>query len=182
MELEELFLKEEELPILGNLHKIFFQVPIHPKLLDTTLNIDKSIAQKLFPQVTEEWYEELKDYIPSSKEEIKWINGVFSKKNSREDWEQRVVFMDNGFVQRFSINFKENKDGALYFNKQELNYKSYALTFINFSEEKYKEFVSEKGGSNIFVYSQQNIDTFPKALFLRNWARLHMNEAFKQIF
>ena len=32
------------------------------------------------------------------------------------------------------------------------------------------------------VYAQHNIDHYPGALFLRNWAILYMNEVFKQVF
>ncbi len=180
MDIGQLCLKKEELPIFGNVHKIFFQIPIHPKLLDENIKIDRTIAQKIFPQLAEEWYEELKNYIPSGREEMEWINNTFSKRNSKDNWEERVLFMNNGFVQGFSIN--KEKDGALYFDKKELNYKSYALTFINFSEEKYKEFAHEKEKSNIFVYSHHNIDSFSKALFLRNWTIKYMNEVFRQVF
>jgi hypothetical protein len=60
MELEELFLKKEELPIL---YKTCFQIPIHPKLLDPSLNINTPIANRIFPEVAEEWYEDLKKII-----------------------------------------------------------------------------------------------------------------------
>jgi len=39
MNLEQLFLKKEELPIL---YKTCFEIPIHPKLLDENLRIDES--------------------------------------------------------------------------------------------------------------------------------------------
>lgn len=142
MRLEDLFLKKEELPILGNTHKIFFQIPIHPKLLDNSLNIDRGIAQKIIPQATD------------------------------------ITFMENGLVKSFSL----NEGGTLYFNRAKLNYKSYALPFINFSEEKYKEFASEKEGCDIFVYSHKNVDKSPEALFLRDWAIKYMNRVFKQVF
>ncbi|MEK6833339.1 MAG: hypothetical protein AABY32_04790 [Nanoarchaeota archaeon] len=179
MKLEELFLKKEELPIIGNLHKIFFQVPIHPKLLDNSLNIDRGIAQRLFPQVVEKWYEELKNYIPSDREEMVWINNLFSERDLIDNRRSKVLFMNNGLVKTFSID--NNKGGALHFDKQVLNYKSYALTYIRFTEEKYKEFASEKDGDNIFVYSQENINTHSKALFLRNWPMAYMNEVLKQV-
>jgi len=141
MNIEQLFLKKEELPILN---ETCFQIPIHPKLLDSSLNIDKLIAQKIFPPAVE------------------------------------ILYMDNGLVKSFSMD--KNKSGTLYFNKQELNYKSYACTLINFSEEKCKEFAHEKRGSNIFVYSRQHINTFSKASSLRNWVIEYMNEVFKQVF
>ena len=144
MKLDELLLTEKEIPILGNLHKIFFDVPIHPKLLDSNIKIDKSIVQKI-------------------------SSGGLD-----------FSFMDNGFVKSVSMNGGLN--GELYFDNKELNYKSYALTFINFSEEKFKEFSNEKGGNKVFIYSQKNINTSDKALFFRNWAIEYMSEVFRQIF
>jgi hypothetical protein len=144
MNIEQLRLKREELPILGNTHKIFFQVPIHPKLLDNSINIERSIAQRIIPLATD------------------------------------ISFMDNGLVKSFSM-YKDD-EGVLFFKGAKLNYKSHASTFINFSEEKYKEFASEKGGNDIFVYSHKNVDRSPEALFLRDWAIKYMNEVFKQVF
>jgi hypothetical protein len=57
MKLERLFLKKEELPIL---YRTFFQIPIHPKLLNENIKIDKTIAERILPDVVNEWYEDLK--------------------------------------------------------------------------------------------------------------------------
>ena len=47
MELEKLFLRKEELPIL---HETCFQIPIHPRLLNPDLEIEESIARKNIPK------------------------------------------------------------------------------------------------------------------------------------
>ena len=53
--------------------------------------------------------------------------------------------------------------------------------YINyFSDKKAKEFEIRK--NTAFVYAHHNIDAYPGALFLRNWAIRYMNEVFKQIF
>jgi hypothetical protein len=142
MDIEQLCLKEEELPLLGNVNKIFFQIPIHPKLLDSSIKINKSIAKRICPQM-----------------------GDFS-------------FMNNGLVQSFSL----DESGTLYFANEKLNCKSHALTYINFTEEKYKEFSTDEKGANIFVYSHKDINESYKALFLRDWAIKYMNEVFRQVF
>ena len=75
MELEKLFLKKEELPILnGN----FFQIPIHPKLLTNEVKIDETIANKVFPKAAQEWYGDLKKYVKTLKDESikEWINNI----------------------------------------------------------------------------------------------------------
>jgi len=178
MDLGQLCLKKEELPIMGNTHKVFFQVPIHPKLLDPALNIDKSIASSIFPEVADEWYESLNKYTSINPEKTGWIKEIFDKRVSKEELQKRISYMNNGLVKRFS----SASGGTLYFFNQKLNYKSYASPFINFSEEKYKEFACDKNKSDILVYSQRDIHTFPTALFLRNWAIKYMNEVFKQVF
>lgn len=190
MELEKLFLKKQELPILN---ETCFQIPIHVKLLDPTLNIDTSIAQRIFPEVAQEWYEELKRYIPEDLEKRNWIKRVFLKEKPvikkhynhqilNKFWEDDVNFMDNGLVQCFSIS--RNGGGSIYFNENEFNCQSFGEIYIKFSEEKLKEFEYEKIGdySKILTYSQHNIDHYPGALFLRNWAIKYMNEVFKQVF
>lgn len=186
MELEQLFLKKEELPIL---YKTCFQIPIYPQLLNDNIKIDETIAQRIFPEVAEEWYEDLKKYNPKEKEEKEWINNVFLKekpvieKNYNHQilnyWQDDVSFADNGFVTCFSIN--RNAGGSIYFYEEDINCQSIGRAYIHFSDEKYKEF-KPKEQSNLFVYSSHNIDHYPGALFLRNWAIKYMNEVFKEVF
>ena len=171
MELEKLFLTEKELPIL---YKTAFQIPVHPKLLDKTLKINPLLASKAFFQLQKS--KNIKDVLESG---VTFMpNGLVESFyiNNEED----INFMENGLVSNLSIN--RNAGGSLYFNKEKLNCKSYAKTFINFSEEKLEEFLIDNEKKNIFVYSGKNIDTLPKALFLRNWAIEYMNEVFKQVF
>lgn len=186
MKLEELFLKKEELPIF---YENCFQIPIHPRLLDQNIEIDESIARRIFPEVAEEWYEDLKKYSPEDAQRKEWINRVFIKEKPKitrvynhqilnEFWQDDVNFMDNGLVQCFSIN--RNAGGSIYFNKDEYNCQSFGELYIKFSEDKKKEFKFEE--NKIYVYSSHNIDHYPGALFLRNWAIKYMNEVFKQVF
>ena len=186
MELERLFLKKEELPISN---ETGFEIPIHPKLLDSNLKIDISIAQKIFPKVAEDWYNDLSKYIPEDLEKRNWIKRVFLKEKPiikkhynhqilNEFWEDDVNFMENGLVQCFSIS--RNAGGSLYFNPEQYNCQSFGELYIKFSEEKKKEFEFEE--DKIYVYDSHNIDHYPGALFLRNWAIKYMDEVFKQVF
>lgn len=191
MELEQLFLRKEELPIL---YKSCFQVPIHPKLLDKDIKIDETIAQRLFPQVAEEWYEDLKNYSPESNLEKEWIDNLFLKEKPEitkhfdhqivnKIWRDDVNFMDNGLVQCFSI--CRNAGGSIYFREDDNNCESLIPNmYMKLLEEKAKEFEYKKVGeySIARVYSQHNVDAYPGALFLRNWAVMYMNEVFRQVF
>jgi hypothetical protein len=184
MKLEDLFLTKKELPIL---YENCFQIPIHPKLLNPNIRIDETIAQRIFPQIAEDWYEELKRYSPEDKQKKEWIDNVFLKEKPNIEkmynhqifnfWQDDVNFMDNGFVQCFSIS--RNAGGSLYFNEDEFNCQSFGSLYIKFSEDKKREFQFDE--KKIYVYSPHNIDHYPGALFLRNWAIGYMNEVFKEI-
>jgi len=193
MKLENLFLKKEELPIL---YKTCFEIPIHPKLLDPAIQIDESIAQELFPQAAEDWYKDLKNYSPETNQEKEWIDGVFLKEKPKIEkhlcnqylfgfWRDEINFADNGFVTGFSIS--RDGGGSIYFNDWD-DYDHHKTLipnpYILFSKEKVKEFDYKKSErfSITFTYASHNIDHFPGALFLRNWAIMYMNEVFKQIF
>ena len=189
MQLEKLFLTKQELPIHG---KTAFCIPIHPKLLNQNIKMDESIPKKTFQKTAEEWYQELKEYTKNLDKglEKEWIKNVFLKNKPKITkhfdnqilngfWEDDVGFRENGLVQYFSIS--RNTGGTLYFREDDFNCKTIIPSgYIKFSEEKAKEFmISEK---RTFIYAQHNVDAYPGALFLRNWAINYMNEVFKQIF
>jgi len=156
MKLDDLFLKKEELPIL---HGTCFQIPIHPKLLNENIKINENIAKDIFPQVAEEWSNEMQKKFP-------------------EGWECDYNLRENGFVSGFSIS--RNYGGSLYFLEDELNCRAFGKSYIKFSDEKRKEFTSKE--NQLYTYASHNIDYYPGALFLRNWAIKYMNEVFKEIF
>jgi hypothetical protein len=185
MNINSLLLTKEELPIL---HDNCFQIPIHPKLLDPNLQLNPLIAKKIFPQVAEEWHSDLKSYLPLEKnlEKRKWYEDVFLKKEkvnfeygrqSFGGWEDNIQTLDNGFVCYFSIH--RNYGGSLYFMEDELQCQALGKIYIKFSEDKQKEF--ENKNERIWTYASHNLDYYPGALFLRNWAISYMNEAFKEI-
>ncbi len=193
MELEKLFLTKEELPIL---YENCFQIPIHPRLLDENININKNIAKNIFPKVAEDWYNDLKEHVKTEKDKEKrrWIKEVFLKEEPKITkefndqivngfWKDDFWTMDNGFVTGFSIS--RNAGGSLYFNKDDFNCETLIPgIYIKFSESKVKEFECEKikEYSQVFTYAPHNIDYYPGALFLRNWAIRYMNEVFKEVF
>jgi hypothetical protein len=186
MIISQLVLTKKELPIL---HDHCFQIPVHPKLLDSTISINPLIAKEIFPEVAEDWRNDLEEYLPLEKdlEKREWYEQVFLKKHDKiikrnnsqffGIWEDEIQLSDNGLVEGFSIS--RNAGGSLYFNKEEMNCQSFGKPYIQFSDEKAKEFQSKEG--RFFVYSPHNIDYYPGALFLRNWAIMYMNEVFKEI-
>lgn len=154
MKIEDLFLKKEELPIL---HETCFQVPIHPRLLNENISINPNIAKSLFPQVAEEWSKELNRKIPH--------------------YDDLIQISGNGLVTGFQIS--RDYGGNIYFDIKDSNCRAFGQKYIKFSEEKTKEFKFDK--NQIYCYSNNNIDYYPGALFLRNWAIMYMNEVFKKI-
>jgi len=202
MNLQDILLKKEELPIEDE--NMFF-VPIHPRLLDPEISLDSYIAKRVFPKAAEEWYKDLGEYAksPELKEDTReWLQDVFLKEKPKIKleygkqvlntigWHDDVRIDDNGFASMFSIN--RNAGGSLYFNREELGCETFVPfehgRFIKFSKEKLKEFAVEVreepglDGAKLRIYSQHNVDYYPGALFLRNWAIEYMNEALTQIF
>ena len=160
MNINSLLLTKEELPILDN---ICFRIPIHPKLLDPNLKLNPSIAKDVFPKVVEEWCREL-------------------KKNFPLGWQDEIQLGSNGFVTGFSIS--RNYGGALYFEESDKNCESLLPNrLIKFSDEKSDEFKYKTVGKYLIglVYASHNINDYPGALFLRNWAMMYMNEVLKEI-
>ncbi len=203
MQLEKLILKKEEIPVL---YENCFQIPIHPRLLNPNIKIDKDLAKKVFPKATEEWYYDLVRYSKTLKEEKsrKWINEVFLKKKPRIKkeynsqvldtlyWKDEVFTLENGFASSLSIS--RNTGGTLYLNRNEMGGKAFvsfndSVGYIRFPKNKALEFGIENRviklgngveGVEVYVYDMHNIDYYPGALFLRNWALLYLNKAIKQ--
>jgi len=187
MEISQLLLTKEELPIL---HDSCFQIPIYLKLLNPDIKINPSIAKDIFPKVAEGWRNDLMKHISQEKDlgKKEWYENVFlkghkeiTKRNDSQffgTWEDEIQLADNGLVVGFSIS--RNAGGSLYFNKDDDLCQSFGKPYIKFLEEKAKEFQFEK--NRFFVYSPHNIDYYPGALFLRNWAMNYMNEVLQEFF
>jgi len=203
MELSDLMLRKDEIPIL---HERYFQLPIHPSLIDPEIRIDPDLASRLFPRAAEEWYKDLKTYreiADLDDQTKKWLDEVFLKEEpkvkteyghqsiSKGVWRDDVVLDDNGFARGMSIN--RDAGGTIYFNGGESCCQSFVLLgkgekdYIRFSEEKAKEFRSQKTSPVddewvlVNTYASHNIDSYPGALFLRNWGILYLNKALKSV-
>jgi len=204
MQIEELMIKKEEIPIL---YENCFQAPIHPRLLDSDIRIGKDLAKKVFPKAVKEWYNELTEYSKTLEEKNtrKWIEEVFLKRKPKIKkeygyqvidttyWKDYVFTNENGFAD--SLMISRNSGGTLYFNRNDFNCEAFApfdasAGYIRFSKDKCLEFGIENkdirlgsgaGGVKVNVYSMHNVDYYPGALFLRDWVILYLNEAMKQV-
>ncbi|MDO8511191.1 MAG: hypothetical protein Q7S55_03430 [Nanoarchaeota archaeon] len=196
MRLDQLLLRKEELPILNDTR---FTVPIHPGLLRKENSIDPNLAQRLFPQAAQEWYADLQAYTETVQDEgkQKWYKEVFLKEGIQfgthyerqtileGTWEDLVQTDKIGFAHVLSIN--RNAGGSLYFNEGDMfscnGYISPPL--VNFTPEKFDAYAVHKfpdcEGVVAHAYGHHNIDYYPGALFLRNWAILYLNEAMKEV-
>ena len=199
MDINDLFLRKAELPIINN---TCFEVPIHPRLLDPNFTIDPRIANEVFPQVAVEWYDDLqRDVVHLENPEVReWIKRVFLKRKPKVrfaygeqtldtlSWRDDVSTAPNGFANGLSIS--RNAGGTLHYDPQmrahiRLGKPGY---YIRFSDEKAREFrIAERAHDSstivtLPIYSQHNIDHYPGALFLRNWAIAYMNEVFRRHF
>jgi hypothetical protein len=193
MNLDSLLLKKEELPISEVLN---FHVPIHPSLLNPDFYFDPRLANRLFEQALLEWYTDITAKLTAGKPfRGEWIKNHLKYKpkikvNAGRQiieelfWEDDVGIGENGFARAFTIS--RNHGGTLYFNKEEYDceYPLFSESkVIRFSQEKINSYSFNKYPKNprTYVYSKHNIDDFPGALFLRNWAIIYLNEALKQV-
>lgn len=201
MNIQDLLLTKEELPILNGLSV----VPIHPRLLESRVRLDKQLANQVFPQAAKEWYDDLKAYSDNCEDNTTkdWIDSVFLEQPlkliNRGDkqeiancyWEDGVETLDNGFAS--SLIIVPGDPIFLYLDQSQpftLFPKDRALIFnpTQMTEEKLKEFTIQK--INVYegdksyptqIYQQHGVDSYPQALFLRNWAILYLNAAMKQV-
>ena len=197
MQLEELLLGKEELPIS---HETRFVVPIHPNLLRPDIGLNPNLAHQVFPQAAAEWYADLRRYTEKLEngKNKRWYEEVFLReplkvstdKHGRQTilngmWEDLVQVSGTGFVHGFSIS--RDAGGSLYYNSEDLqSCRDYIHPkIVSFSPEKFDAYAAEKFPDNegVFAhtYGHHNIDYYPGALFLRNWTILYLNEAMKEL-
>ena len=196
MKLEELLLQKEELPIL---HGTSFVVPIYPALLREDIQLDSTLANRVFPQAAQEYHQDLAAYIETMQDgqDKKWYKEVFLKdptvqtdEHRRQSilggmWEDLAFTTDTGFAHALSIN--RNVGGTLFFNGEDRDCtRTYIYPpIVNFTPEKFAAYAVEKlsgtRGVTANAYAHHNIDNYPGALFLRNWAILYLNAALKEL-
>ncbi len=199
MRLEELKLTKEEIPIL---YDRFFLVPIHPRLLSSDIQLDPQLACKSFEQAAQEWYRDLSQlvtreeidaatrqrykelFIPEPPEIIMRYGRQCLKIIDWTGWENDHILQDNGFMRALSIS--RDFGGSLYFTESDSG-----CTAVTFGNDMYIRFSREKALAyakqfreefiKVSVYSHHNIDEYPGALFLRNWAITYLNSALESI-
>jgi hypothetical protein len=168
MELKDLLLKKEELPIL---YGSCFQIPLHPKLLNPNIYIETGVAENCFNELLKDW-----------KKDNELINYYKSKNlhlniEKNPGWHCLTREEENGLITYFSIS--RDFGGGIHFNEEDSNCETSFSPYIKFSKEKEIEFKKDR---KFLVYVQDNVDFFPGALFLRNWGIKYMNEVFKELF
>ena len=182
MKLEELLLRKEEVSIVNERGVV---VPIHPAPLNA-FRVDPDIAHNVFPQAAEEWYDELQAYARTVDDEEKgWLKEQYLNKplQIRKEygrqivdppgfWTDDVITRENGFASSLMID--RDAGSSLYLENSILDI-FVVLGNLKLSEEKLREF------SSGYVYAPHNVDYYPGALFLRNWALLYENEVLKQM-
>ena len=198
MHLNDLLLRKEELPIdTSNYHKdCRFLIPVHPALLRADISLDPKLPSIVFRQAAQEWYQDLQTiqaYIPD--ESVKqWHQRVFLAHEPQfkelhgqlvmekpPHWDCYVSPSETGFCTGLSIS--RDAGGSLVPPER----KYLALPLVNFSPEKLVAYENHQfaglGGEGVFgyAYGRHNIDYYPGALFLRNWAILYLNAALKSI-
>ena len=201
LSLDDLFLRKEELPIL---HGTSFHVPIHPLLLSEGVKISPLIPRQVFPIVAWEWFEEFTAYCDTVTDEetrewyqksflsrrpsfMEFADGLLGLKSP--GWKPESYHLSNGFAHTLCI--ERSYGGSLYFNQGGSNYRVPVLSgrnkYVLFSEEKARAFCFKDDSSSssekeyFHVYAHHNVEYYPGALFLRNWAVECVNKALRQV-
>ena len=193
MKLEEVLLRKEELPIVGENR---FQVPVHPSLLKEDVVFDARIASALFSTAAHEWYSDLREYVqtlpentPDERLRKNWITESYLDKPVeiiRENGRQRLHFWEDlvgcdkrGFATHFSIS--RNAGGSLYLGNDFEREQFAFAKLVKFNEDKKRAYSIDKMEMKMNMYSMHNVDYYQGALFLRNWAILYLNSALREL-
>ncbi len=196
MKLEEVLLRKEELPIIGENR---FQVPIYPSLLKEDVVFDTTMAAQVFPWAAKEWYDDLTIYarnLPESssqeKEKKRWLQESYLDKpvkvvreNGRQIvtppgfWEDLVGCDKRGFATHFSIS--RNAGGSLYLGNDFEREQFAFAKLVKFDEDKKRTYCIDESCNKMIMYSMHNVDYYQGALFLRNWVMLYLNSALKEL-
>ena len=198
MGIDSCILSKEEVKIIesGN-----FYIPIHPKLIDPNVSINPDLARNVFEKSAYEWYEDLiRHYdLVSDKTEKNFIKreflDLFSGVSNKDGelcllngvWKNIFGLSDNGFADTLSIS--RNSRGSLYFNKIDsceyfIPLNGMENRYFKIGKEKALEFCYDKfidSPGKIYTYNKHNVENFPSALFLRNWALNYVNAALEDI-
>ena len=194
-------LTKDEIRIFGPSNTGFY-VPIHPTLLERSRSFDRTLANRVFPQAAGEWYEDLQVLLANTpalepdlrefcNELLRYGKPRVLAVDGRQElehigWEDRVRMDRRGFATTFALSPSTN---SLYFNEEDRNCKvalsltGGSETRFNLSREKVKSLACEEHGDFAIVatYAKHNVDTFPGALFLRNWAMAYVNAAMESV-
>ena len=117
MELDTIFLHKDEISIQDNSDMPpGFYIPIHKKLLDNELNFNPNLAKEIFPEVAEEWRDELEVYTRSMynekknqiyerflNDELKVEQDGFDYTANPGNFRSHIVTDENGFARSLSI-------------------------------------------------------------------------------
>ena len=203
MNLNDLLLKKEELPIVtSDYHKTFsFRLPVHPALLRSDISRDPDLPNTVFRQAAQEWYSDLTAILSlvPDEEVRRWYQDVFLKNKPQFEtrygqlrlkkplWECLSFPPETGFCTVLSIS--RNSGGSLIPPEEQF----LPVRLVCFTPDKFSAYASQqteqpitdsKGnirGVRGYAYGHHNIDYYPGALFLRNWGILYLNAALKSL-
>src|SRR3989338_1399123 len=198
-------LTKDELPLCG---KTSYKLLIHPRLLDTNTRLDPNLADEVFPQAADEWYDDLcaslarnemdtetrehcQMFVDLGRPTVSW--DIYSRRprlSTVSSYEGLVQTSANGFA--YVLGIERNFAGSLIYNpnflRSDQQYMpldgSRGRLFNGIHPQKAREFAIEKlgnGMARVNTYSEHNIYTHSGAIFLRNWGILYLNAAMKSV-
>ena len=193
----DLLLTREELPIkTTQQHLPIFTIPIHPGLLEDDISLNPELAVEVFPLAAQDWYADLQSYVETLPEgRMKsWIEDVFLANGAEcrlEDsgryrmglsgvWSSYYQVDPRGFADGLSIS--RDHGGSLTLPERgPLGPPTVIFTPEKLEEYAIANFVEGRRFATGMSYGRHNVDAYPGALFLRNWAIHYLNAAMTEL-
>lgn len=193
MDIEEILLRREELPIGGSVEFSCpaCNVPIHPSLSDMPnhLRTDQKLAYSVMNEAVDWYKEDMKRYADLTGKDRSILKKMPSKRGVWFDG-SKLGSYDVGIDHTDSmvLSLRLDSDTLIQTNEKMLNM-SMTSYGVKFGWEKFREYslngkVAEIRGHfycDAFQWLQKKVYTIPQAIFLRDWAILYENELLKEM-
>lgn len=181
-----------------------FYIPIHPILLNPSSSFDRDLARKTFTKIPSEWHDDLNTYLESpegrkdenrefyareflGRKKPTVIEELREQRLDTPPWRDNVFTDKRGFAT--SLMISRNSGGSLYYSQGDsccekgIELEGEDNIFFKLSKEKISQLIHGRfeNYGELRVYAHHNVDFFPGALFLRNWALAYVNAAIASI-
>lgn len=153
-----------------------FLAPIHPRLLDKDIFLDRQLPYQLFRKAQTEAMEQVRAYLQTLPQgELRKGLESFSGYHN----EPLFLCTDTGFARTLST--RSSLGGSLIFESKERSQQTFDSRIFHISEEKLSQWCIPGNKKRMYAYQRHNVDGIPNTFLLQTWARLYVNAALEQL-